>query len=954
MVSGNASLELDRPSAPVSLKELENSLYEASKQPKYSPALNAAQLRGVQRRCAAAQARGLPPVTESVWTEARTDPSSEPNTQDSGVHDTFSKMPPPAFRFHTYDHLPLYLQTTSYQDQDTIGSHPKQFSQPSLVETQQDHLLILQISVYTRRRMALTRKSRTSTSTQFGQDFESNYIPQLEGLDGELTLSQRVQLTNQHTLADFVQEMVCRNAEVPERADKNTNWDLSNTYQYGHWTGANDGGQQTDYPLYTGAMLETDLCLLIEQELYGKLDRGAEDSYVRALLADDNSGLPLSTRYGGTLDTQFRDLPAISFQQPYYLLHVGDCEHLWTLDWARPPMSLEHISLYPRTTSIKRWMQSSLARQYYAPKKLVVRGDQGIPCEICGGMRDASVAILGGDQVQSREKDKTRLNGMAQIVTYCCDACTEAALGSQCPSQDAPRPWTIVPLVGKGHAVSSHPVASGSKPQSLAIAQIDDVRRRLAKEAVRRNPKHLAEACRLARRAVHKNNKSPVTVDLQHETYELLLDVLAERGCVHEALLVLEDIEASGLDITPKEHELAMKAAAENGDEFTMRTLLKRAGSPETSIRESESDVLCFSQWTAKAYAYAFLFCTKSCMLELALALWFTAREQRITLSEESMFHLFECLDQAREPQLAHEIAVAYDSQSPSIWMEVLRIAARCDYAPALNDAWTRSRPYELDRGLYVQAMLAASRAGNADLIHTLLDHFARFYRGEKPQPWHLALAFEGYARAGALPAAFQIAELARKLHGGLDIQSYASLASYAASSDSNLKDAIQAILTHRPIVPTPAWNALLYATAERENLSQAMRILTKWEDDPKFQPNLETYNAFLMCCIATGNRDIGQRAWTHLMRSGLTPSVSLYESIARLQLTQIHYEDAFHYLEQIKQMGSVPSHRMYAAMMWTCLKNNDQRWRTLLQEMKEADYEPGERLQSAINAADT
>ncbi|WFD44846.1 hypothetical protein MPSI1_003517 [Malassezia psittaci] len=842
MGSGNASLELDQPSAPVVLKELENSLHEASAQPEYSVTLNATQVRGVQRRCAAAQVRGLPPVTESILAEAGTAPSLEPNTQDTRNNNDFSKMPPPAFRFNTYDHLPFYIQTISYQDQDMIGSNP------SFVKTRQSRFLILQISVYTRRRTALTRKSRSSTSTGFGQDFESEYIPHSEGLDGELTLSQRIQLTSQHTLADFAQEFICRNAEIPERADKDNNLDASSTNQYGNWTGANDTGQHADYPLYTGSMLETDLCLLIEQELYGKLDRGAEDSYVRALLADDTSGLPLSTRYGGTLDTQFRDLPTISFQQPYYLLHVGDCEHLWTLDWA---------SMYPQSTYIKRWMQSSLARQYYAPKKLVVRGDQGIPCEICGGMRDASVAILGGDQVQSREKDNLRLDGMAQVVTYCCDACTEAALGSQSPSKESPRPWTIVPL-------------------SLAIAQIDDVRRRLAKEALRRNPKHLAEACRLARRVVHKNNKSPVTVDLQHETYELLLDVLAERGFVHEALLVLEDIEASGLGVTPKEHELAMKAAAENGNEFAMQTLLNKSGSPETPIRKSESDILSFSQWTPKAYAYAFLFCTKSCMLELALALWFTAREQRITILEESMFHLLECLDQAKEPQLAHEIALAYDSNSPSIWIEVLRIAARCDYAPALNDAWTRSRPCELDRGLYLQTMLAASRAGNPELIHTLLDHFAKFHRGEDPQPWHLALAFEGYARAGVLPAAFQIAELATKLHGDLDIQSYASLANYAAGNDSKLKDAVQAILTHRPLVPIPAWNALLYAAAERENLSQAMRILAKWEEDRRLKPNLETYNAFLMCCIAVGNRDLGQRAWTHLVRSGLTPSASL------------------------------------------------------------------------------
>lgn len=92
-------------------------------------------------------------------------------------------------------------------------------------------------------------------------------------------------------------------------------------------------------------------------------------------------------------------------------------------------------------------MLSSLARQYYAPKKLVVRGDQDIPCEVCGGMRNATVAVLGGDAVQSKNETQTRLNGMAQVVTHCCDACCRAALGTSTPSDNEPRHWTIMPLV---------------------------------------------------------------------------------------------------------------------------------------------------------------------------------------------------------------------------------------------------------------------------------------------------------------------------------------------------------------------------------------------------------------------------------------------------------------------------------------------------------------------------
>ena len=106
----------------------------------------------------------------------------------------------------------------------------------------------------------------------------------------------------------------------------------------------------------------------------------------------------------------------------------------------------ERADVYPQTTYLQRWMQTSLARQYYAPKKLVALGDHGIPCCVCGGMRDATTAVLGGDTVRTRSGDRVRLNGMAQIVTHCCDVCLQAALGPDCVPDAAPRSWTVMPL----------------------------------------------------------------------------------------------------------------------------------------------------------------------------------------------------------------------------------------------------------------------------------------------------------------------------------------------------------------------------------------------------------------------------------------------------------------------------------------------------------------------------
>lgn len=196
----------------------------------------------------------------------------------------------------------------------------------------EEHPLLLHISVYTRRGIALTRKTRGLAQNGIVIN-GAHDTPTTDDMDGELVLAQRLEITSHHTLDEFVQEVVCRNAEIPEEVpEEGLSADPNRT---GHWTGASDAGQATVYPKYTGAMLETDLCLLVEGQLYGKHDPQAETSYIRALLETPGSGLPESTSVGGTLLTRFADLPAVAFRQPYWMLHTGDCEHIWTLDWAR-------------------------------------------------------------------------------------------------------------------------------------------------------------------------------------------------------------------------------------------------------------------------------------------------------------------------------------------------------------------------------------------------------------------------------------------------------------------------------------------------------------------------------------------------------------------------------------------------------------------------------------------
>lgn len=213
----------------------------------------------------------------------------------------------------------------------TLLMQPQRLSQPIRPVPTDGTPALLQISVYARRAVALTRKMRSRVGVASGT-FET---PTTDEMDGEIILAQRIHLTTRHTLADLVDEMMCRNAEIPEREGWRGTMHNDAPGLAGHWTGPHDAGQGTAYPRYTGRRLETDVAVLLENQLYARLDPESDDSYVRALLGTSDSGLPSCTMYGGPLTTRLDALPPTAFAQPYWLLHGGDCEHLWTIDWAQ-------------------------------------------------------------------------------------------------------------------------------------------------------------------------------------------------------------------------------------------------------------------------------------------------------------------------------------------------------------------------------------------------------------------------------------------------------------------------------------------------------------------------------------------------------------------------------------------------------------------------------------------
>lgn len=469
-------------SAPcvLQIRDIEAQLAPSVALPQPVRALPAAQQRLVAERCMGAQARAgaqqvasdtaLAASLQAQWARwANTSGDLESQLSDDDQTTAYMQTLPRAFHFPSYAAMPsttdarypdisLYGEAVAAADQDAVTTgvrHPllqhTQRAQSSgrAVPAGTHPQIDVHISVYSRRHITLTRKMHHGEEAP---ESASN-----DELDYGLCLSQKIECAIDTTLDSLARGIVCRSDDTPECMAP------AGHLQNSHWTDMEDAGVNTHpvYPQFTGMAVPTDVCMMIDHQLYGRYRADSELSYVRALSGLRNTGSALSNARHSTKtlsEVSFADLGCLRFGQPNWLLHMGDCEHVWIVDRVSyvklagtraHPRRNPTPTGSPRTTFLQRSATTSLARNYLAPQKLVTHRAAGrVQCDLCEGMRDAVAILVGGDQVQIPDSG-TRLAGCSRMVTPCCGACFEAATGQRfyLPlTGEAAMRWTAVPL----------------------------------------------------------------------------------------------------------------------------------------------------------------------------------------------------------------------------------------------------------------------------------------------------------------------------------------------------------------------------------------------------------------------------------------------------------------------------------------------------------------------------
>ena len=270
-----------------------------------------------------------------------------------------------------------------------------------------------------------------------------------------------------------------------------------------------------------------------------------------------------------------------------------------------------------------------------------------------------------------------------------------------------------------------------------------------------------------------------------------------------------------------------------------------------------------------------------------------------------------------------------------------------------LETAWmhaNQSGAFLPDEGTLIQILDVAARHGRPSLAAEAVAMLPTI--SVTVETRHLVPLMEAHANAGKLSDAVKVI-LAYPPAASSTIASTAALISRLSSPEviDQTFYALEDMQKNGQSVSILAINALISAAIELGDLQRSRAIQSAMRD-LQVSPNVETYNLLLRGCVAAEHRSLGDTVLSEITQEGLSPDATTYSHMIDLCLITTDYEDAFFYLEQMKAQGVKPSLDTYRGILEKCTRNNDVRWRVVLEEMESVGYPTDNTTRRIINHA--
>ncbi|KAG0172320.1 hypothetical protein DFQ29_008429 [Apophysomyces sp. BC1021] len=283
--------------------------------------------------------------------------------------------------------------------------------------------------------------------------------------------------------------------------------------------------------------------------------------------------------------------------------------------------------------------------------------------------------------------------------------------------------------------------------------------------------------------------------------------------------------------------------------------------------------------------------------------------------------------------------------------LTVLRCAALNDAYKIVKECWQTAvitKKYQPDDGTIHHVLRIASRFKDSQLASDVvqaLDHLGYPYRES-----HFTLLMEAFASTTDVRKSFLLLNAMRKT-GVIPNKKTARAIAHRLGIDKNAIEQAQEVLhglAAENCLDIAAFNVVIHGLACHGLFDDAMSVYNS-AARLGVEPDVETLDSVLDACIHAGEVSTGVQIYNLQRDHGIQPTVSTMSKMVTLICTQDSYEDAFKYLEEMKDMGFIPQRGCYFKLIKRLAYVNDPRLQMAIDDMKACGYETSGHLGTFI-----
>jgi pentatricopeptide repeat protein len=210
----------------------------------------------------------------------------------------------------------------------------------------------------------------------------------------------------------------------------------------------------------------------------------------------------------------------------------------------------------------------------------------------------------------------------------------------------------------------------------------------------------------------------------------------------------------------------------------------------------------------------------------------------------------------------------------------------------------------------------------------------------------HFSPLLEAFTLAGEMDKAFEIFSIMRNV-GVIPKRHLVTPVARAFGQDTKAAMRAKECLDKRREegrdVDIVAFNLVLHVLSYNGHNEEAYDMFERHKEY-NVTPDTETLDAVLDSCIHLKDLEKGQHVYKEL---NVQPTSTTLSKMVALACTQEDYQDAFHYLEEMKHRGLTPLRGCYYKLVKTLSGAQDSRLQMALDDMEEYGYEISSHLKN-------